>query len=1002
MTGPLTRVALAALFAGVAVGPVLAKDDNTGATRPAATSHAAAPRIAASPPAPPAAASPNGPVRPVLIVMTQHATWVRVSFVLRGNPGPEVRHADGGVELRFAAGTRVEAGASPHSRETGPIDIREADGVTVVMVPLACRCAPDEQNDGGILRLDIRPAAAGQTADVTPAEPGGVETKTPEPAAEAPQRSEPRPVEAKAMEPPAAQTPASSATAAEAPQRSESRPVEAKAMEPPAAQTPASSATAAEAPSAEKIFAEKTGADTTVAEKTGAETTGSETKASETGRVEAKPSEAKPAEPKNAETKVADARPAEPKAAAEQAAPSKHSDPRNDEAKSARQKGIDPKGAGAKRNDPKRDEAEEMARLRETLTAKLAQLNGLTAAKAPVAPPPSPPAPSQGASPGLISDAASSVTHPVSSPEGASPGATSPGVTPPAPVENVQQVPPEPAAAPPLCLAPVDTATWRGPDSFLVRLVALRQQIAASKADAVDVAALAEFYLANGLGNEAMAVAVEALQADAATEDRIRLSRDADIARLVKGEQLSPDSPLLATPPGCQRPDAPLWRALAAAAASDAVGAARDAETVAAFLRTLPEPLGRELAFRVVAAVSDNVDALRAMAGAVRNSTNELPEDEARRFLLQARIAGLTGDRVDYAAFLERAARFGMTVPGVIAKARLAALRASGGGPDAANGEMVLADIARTYRYEALGQNAAEQYAELKLRRHDYAAALAIADESAGPRGARTRESRGASVVVRILRMLFLDPGTAALPGPAERVALFLRYGGYTTPGEKGDDIRLAAARLMLTQRMGHAALDTLQQLSGPAAGTTDVIRVRATAEAYDGDPAKALDLAHTLPDDIASRRIVAEAFRRTNKAVPAAHLLDAAAGFADRARRASLLFEGEAWKDAADAYSALLRDPALPAAKRDDMARRYALAVAMTGTAAAAAPKLPEDAARLLAAVPAAASGATGSPPGLIVLRGALDRARRIETLLDPATASQATAPQATTERGS
>jgi hypothetical protein len=392
------------------------------------------------------------------------------------------------------------------------------------------------------------------------------------------------------------------------------------------------------------------------------------------------------------------------------------------------------------------------------------------------------------------------------------------------------------------------------------------------------------------------------------------------------------------------------------------------------------------LAFRIVAGVGDNLVALRAMAGAMRNTTVETAEDEARRFLLQARIAGLSGDQTDYAIFLERAARFGMTAPGVIAKARLAALRAAEDGSAAAHYEAVLADIARTYRHEGLGQQAAEQYAELKLRRHDYSAALAIADESAGPRGVQPRESRGASLAVRVLRMLFVDRGTVALPDPAERVALFLRYGAYTTPGDKGDDIRLAAARLMLAQGMSHAALDTIEQFSETTAATLEATQMRATAEAYAGDPAKAMALLQTLPDDIVAHRIASEALRRTNRPLQAAHILDGAAEVADRARRASLLFEGEDWQEAVDAYSNLLRDATLPRAMRDDLAKRYALSVAMTGKAAETVPaKLPDDPARLLSVVPVPSPDAAGAPPGLATLRGAFDRARQIESLLGP-----------------
>jgi hypothetical protein len=180
--------------------------------------------------------------------------------------------------------------------------------------------------------------------------------------------------------------------------------------------------------------------------------------------------------------------------------------------------------------------------------------------------------------------------------------------------------------------------------------------------------------------------------------------------------------------------------------------------------------------------------------------------------MLQARIARLTGDADDELAFLERAARYDRTVPGLAAKARLAALRIAGDPPQAARSEAILADIARTYRSESVGQEAAEQYAEHRLHLGDYRSALAIADETAGPASGRSRDSRGAALAARILRILMVEaPATATLPEPAARLALYWRYEGYATPGAKGDDIRIGAARIMLAQEVPDPAVEVLR-----------------------------------------------------------------------------------------------------------------------------------------------------------------------------------------------
>ena len=599
---------------------------------------------------------------------------------------------------------------------------------------------------------------------------------------------------------------------------------------------------------------------------------------------------------------------------------------------------------------PSTVEAAELDKLRGTLSAKLAILNG----------PPPGMAPAPGAS---------------------------------APADPAKTDRPAPPAQ--VCLAPVDMMGWRGSPGFVTQLTALRARIAGSRGGAQDMAALAEFYLANALGEEALAVASDALTGDATGDDRIRLTRDADIAHLLKGEQLDAASPLLVGPPGCERADEALWRALAAAAASDADGAVRAADGARVALRRVPEPLLQRLAFRIAGAVNDNPAALLAMAGALRNTTIDTPGDEAARFLLQAHIARANQDGADEAAFLGRAARYDLTVAGVTAKAELAALRVGQDGPDAERSEAVLADIARTYRYEALGQQAAEHYAEHRMEHGDYASALAVADESAGPdgpAGARTGASRGAALEARILRILLVNPASTNLPEPAERLALYWRYQGYTTPGDKGDDIRIGAARLMLAERMPDAALSVLRQVADSTAATPDARLLRAEAEARAGDPAAAVALLQSAPDGDAPRRVTADALERMGQFAEAAHWLDGVTALADQDRRAGLLFKASAWSEAATAYANLLQAPKLVGDARDQAAERYALALALSGAAPpSAGPKLPELPSRLLAALPDAGTPASPQAAGAMpALRSALERARHIERLLGPATANQ------------
>ena len=113
-----------------------------------------------------------------------------------------------------------------------------------------------------------------------------------------------------------------------------------------------------------------------------------------------------------------------------------------------------------------------------------------------------------------------------------------------------------------------------------------------------------------------------------------------------------------------------------------------------------------------------------------------------------------------------------------------------------------------------------------------------------------------------------------------------------------------------------------------------------------------------------------------------------------DRLRRAALLCQAKTWSAAAAAYADLLRDPAVTADARGEVADRYGFALALAGQSPDRT--LPDVqgglAARTLAALRppgSPASAAAGGPLFLPAIQGALERARQIETLL-PASATK------------
>lgn len=600
---------------------------------------------------------------------------------------------------------------------------------------------------------------------------------------------------------------------------------------------------------------------------------------------------------------------------------------------------------------PANDQAKnEIKQLREELTAKLSQLN---------APPPTP------------------------KPSAHAGGGTA------APAPAIAAAPPAPPPRP-VCAPDFDLNTWKKEGRFTKALTALRHAAANSHEAPPEMEQLAEFYLSNGLAGEAREAALAALDTDTpiAETDRIRLRRDADIASLLRGDVIDAKSPLLADRTDCERTDLPLWRALAGAAGHDALAVARDVHAASRALGSVPEPLLQAFAFRLSDAAGDNIAALRDVADAVRNASLGTPEDEAARFLLQARIARSGGDTVDERAFLDRAAQHPATLPGLVARERLAELGLAGQGSTVSHDELMLADMARVYRGEHIGRDAAAALAEHHLRLGDYAGALTIADQSASPHGVRGADSRGAALAARILRVLLVDPPIPNLPEPSRRIALYLKYDGYGTPGRAGDDIRMGAARLMLDQGMASAALEVVHQLSAEVAATPQGKAIRALAEARAGDPSVALLLVRDLPESPATQRISADALEKMERPADAARQLDGLTGIADQTRRAELLFSAKAWGAAADAYATLLHEPTLSAEARKEAADRYGFALALSGTSPdrTLLPAKDALAERMISALPpSGGAAAAGGALSLPTMKAALERARRIETLLPP-----------------
>lgn len=595
--------------------------------------------------------------------------------------------------------------------------------------------------------------------------------------------------------------------------------------------------------------------------------------------------------------------------------------------------------------------ADDLAALREDMVRKLALLNGAPAPAASAAPA-SPPPPARAAGP----------------------------------APNPRFAPPPEAAAKPACLAPAfSLQAWAGTQEFTDGLVALRTALARSDRGAAETAALAEFYAGHELAPEALNVLSAPLDEQPGGVALERLQRVRDVARLLARQPIDPASPLLAEAADCARPDLPLWRGLVAALGGEATTLARLAPAVRTALRDVPQNLRIAFAGIMADAVEEDAETLRSLVGAIRTAGDLRPDQAALRSWLLARLTRLEGNRADEVLYLRKAAQVGHWVPALQARARLAALNFDRPGPEGQRAEQQLLDFSRTYRFDPLGEEAAILYAQRLLERGDLGAALAVADGASQASLRPSMESRGARLAAQALRLVLVDAKGVAPPPPGERLALYWQYEGYATPGERGDDIRKAALRLMLDEGLSDAALDTARQLTPATRQQPEAMLLvaRAEASAAQGDMQRAMALLRALPPAEAVHRAASAALARMGKPEEAAAELAGLSDMADRQARAALLFQAKAWPEAATAYAGLLRDPALEPAARAEATTRLASAAALARQAPAVPAELLAPQSGTAALLQLSASHAAAPAGGVAAMRAAITRSRQIEKLL-------------------
>jgi hypothetical protein len=539
-------------------------------------------------------------------------------------------------------------------------------------------------------------------------------------------------------------------------------------------------------------------------------------------------------------------------------------------------------------------------------------------------------------------------------------------------------------ASRPACPPTFSMEGWKGQEAFADRLRLLRLVMARSGDAPEAVAALAEFYLGNGLAAEARALLDPVKRAGLDPEKQKRLDRDADIARLLRGEPIRSESVLLAASENCERTDIPLWRILSAAASGDEAAVHRDADAASHALLFLPQPLSSRFALRIAEAGQDDKVILEAMAASLRNTDVGDSDEAAGRYMLQAWIARTQNDPVTEESFLVRAAPTVGAI-GLQARERLAELHAAQGDDVGRQSMLTLADAARVYRDTKIGQSATTVLSDLLLSRGDYTGALKVAVDSTANLTAQRNDSYGAALAVKVLHKLLVETDAQNLPPPDQRLYLFWKYGGYATPGDKGDDIRAAAAQLMIAQGLPEAALKVTRQLSDTVGQSDQGILLRAAAEASAGDADQALAMLKGRASTPETQRISAVALKRLGHPLDAAHQLDGLKDIDRQIERAALFYEARDWSDASDAYADVLRKDGLSQDQRGEAGDRYALALALAGKPPAAdLRQFSGLAQRVIEALPA--NGTSGDKPSPVSeVRDSIRRAIQIEGILPP-----------------
>jgi hypothetical protein len=465
----------------------------------------------------------------------------------------------------------------------------------------------------------------------------------------------------------------------------------------------------------------------------------------------------------------------------------------------------------------------------------------------------------------------------------------------------------------------LDLKRWADlrPAEFSSRRQALTREVAfAEGADRIAARqALGEFYLSQGLANEAQgeAAVIASLDKEAAAQAPVRLLTGA--ALLTQG-RVGEAGRVLAETCLDGLDEAALWRSAAAAAAGGPPAAPPAFDRHSALLLAYPLALRRLLMPLMIEAAmtSQQLETAQLLLAAAR-ADEPPPQEMALLDVIDGRIRLARGDQGGAREAFARAAAGPSPKAEALAKVELVALDLKSGAATPADAIERLDALRFLWRGDAIEANLLLRLSELCVETGDYGRALATLRQVVGNFRGRPEATIAADRMAALFQSIFVSDRPPPL-SPLAAVALYNEFRELTPPGEKGQRILLGLAERLLALDLPGSAATLLEPAASSAReplARVELGTALARAEDQAGRPEAVLKaLAASRADDVPAgllvtrRRLEAKALVELGRHDEAMSVLAQLSGREAAALRAQIYRRKGDWA----AASRLLAEP--------------------------------------------------------------------------------------------